>query len=566
VNRQNMAQPQPKVTPPSQGAVLCRKCACGQHAGGSECGECRKKNQILHRKASSTGPTDVPAVVHDTLSSPGQRLDARARALLEPRFDHDFSNVRVHADATAADSASAVGALAYTVGRHVVFGARQYAPYTAEGLRLMAHELSHVVQQSRAHTESNLQGSLEIGQPGDAAEREADQVAEEMASGVAPRAKTELRFATGAAVPSLQRQPAEDKPPVSHSLGMRPRNQSGFDLLLQKHRVDSFLTEHKFAVGPNGLPSLDGRPTTLDAVIDAAVQPLVAPIPRSIVEDRVNTRWQEMVQKALPVQASVLVHPPAQIISSARLQEAEKTSQHAEMMGTLRQETELSKEEESQSTRPSERAKITSTLRQEAERNKQEKSQSTRYETQIENKRIGTGGIAIGGKDTVEQVPGGIEASSSSVISLYGKTRLGPRFYDAEKIAHFVFVKEISGELGVGQQTKGLQSSLLLVRQLAISLISFELENNKKKLGLDINLSAVGEQQVVGAGGGRKTNSEYGGIFESEVKYYPKRIAPVFLSFWGNIKWSRTSDGGAVFQPGQWTFGIGASVGLTFGK
>jgi outer membrane protein OmpA-like peptidoglycan-associated protein len=67
---------------------------------------------------------------------------------MEQRFDHDFSKVRVHADAAAADSARAVNAMAYTVGNDVVFGAGRFAPQTPEGTRLVAHELAHVVQQS----------------------------------------------------------------------------------------------------------------------------------------------------------------------------------------------------------------------------------------------------------------------------------------------------------------------------------------------------------------------------------------------------------------------------------
>jgi hypothetical protein len=67
---------------------------------------------------------------------------------MEPRFGHDFSQVRVHTEAKAAESARAVNALAYTVGRALVFGAGQYAPGTTEGWRLLAHELAHTVQQA----------------------------------------------------------------------------------------------------------------------------------------------------------------------------------------------------------------------------------------------------------------------------------------------------------------------------------------------------------------------------------------------------------------------------------
>jgi hypothetical protein len=81
------------------------------------------------------------------LNSPGQPLNGGTRAFMEPRFGHDFSRVRVHADAKAAESAQAVNALAYTVGTDVVFGNGQYEPATANGQRLLGHELAHVVQQ-----------------------------------------------------------------------------------------------------------------------------------------------------------------------------------------------------------------------------------------------------------------------------------------------------------------------------------------------------------------------------------------------------------------------------------
>ena len=118
---------------------------------------------------------DVPPIVHEVLRSPGQPLDAATRAFMEPRFGHDFSRVRVHTDTKAAESARAVSALAYTVGRDVVFGAEQYAPGTSVGQRLMAHELTHVVQQGNSN--STLQGKLMVGQVDDDYEREANRVA-----------------------------------------------------------------------------------------------------------------------------------------------------------------------------------------------------------------------------------------------------------------------------------------------------------------------------------------------------------------------------------------------------
>ena len=134
---------------------LQRKCACGQHTvAGGECGECRQKRErMMQRAAVSPAPVNsVPLIVHDVLRSPGQPLDAGTRAFMEPRFGYDFSQVQVHTDARAAESARAVNALAYTVGRDVVFGTGQYAPETREGRRLLAHELTHVVQQAVTNT------------------------------------------------------------------------------------------------------------------------------------------------------------------------------------------------------------------------------------------------------------------------------------------------------------------------------------------------------------------------------------------------------------------------------
>ncbi len=91
---------------------------------------------------------------------------------MEPRFGHDFGDVRVHTDARAAESARAVNALAYTVGREVVFGEEQYAPRSSDGRGLLAHELTHVVQQRYGVRETGG-----VGQPGDVHEEEAEAAA-----------------------------------------------------------------------------------------------------------------------------------------------------------------------------------------------------------------------------------------------------------------------------------------------------------------------------------------------------------------------------------------------------
>jgi hypothetical protein len=114
-------------------------------------GEQKKKDDepVLQRQASSDAAVDAsPPVVNDVLQSPGQPLDAATRAFMEPRFGHDFGQVRVHTDARAAESARAVNASAYTVGRDIVFASGHFAPGTQAGRHLLAHELTHVVQQA----------------------------------------------------------------------------------------------------------------------------------------------------------------------------------------------------------------------------------------------------------------------------------------------------------------------------------------------------------------------------------------------------------------------------------
>ena len=186
---------------------LQRSCACG--GACSECGTGQHDQDHVSLQPESVDPsdvrpTDIPPVVHEVLRSSGEPLDPASRFFMEPRFGHsfsrvsvypsspqsysenlvigsphdpsereadakaarvvtitavpaggraDFSNVRVHTDARAAESARAVGARAYTVGDHVVFGAGRHAPQTSEGRMLLAHELTHVQQQTASGSE-----------------------------------------------------------------------------------------------------------------------------------------------------------------------------------------------------------------------------------------------------------------------------------------------------------------------------------------------------------------------------------------------------------------------------
>jgi outer membrane protein OmpA-like peptidoglycan-associated protein len=156
--------------------VLQRKCACGTHtAAGAECDNCRARRGDVLRRSTQGADAGVAPVVHDVLRFPGRPLDPAALAFMEPRFGFDFSRVRVHTDAKAAESARAVEARAYTVGEQVVFGGGEYAPSSVKGRGLLAHELTHVVQHVRSNGPTALHPEgLRVAERGDASEREAD--------------------------------------------------------------------------------------------------------------------------------------------------------------------------------------------------------------------------------------------------------------------------------------------------------------------------------------------------------------------------------------------------------
>jgi outer membrane protein OmpA-like peptidoglycan-associated protein len=153
---------------------------------------------------------EVPPIVPEVLRSAGQPLDAETRAFMEPRFVHDFSKVRVHTDLKAAESTQAVNALAYTVGHNVVFDRGKYAPQTNEGQELIAHELTHVVQQSAlAHQTKPI--SMESPN-GDKFEKEAHIQAKRVTHG---QTKGAIPIQPGSRQPILQRKADISKAPSS---------------------------------------------------------------------------------------------------------------------------------------------------------------------------------------------------------------------------------------------------------------------------------------------------------------------------------------------------------------
>lgn len=122
------------------------------------CTECEEKEKEKVQRAETgsgkSGGRTAPSVVSQVLSSGGGRpMDGGTRQFMESRFGQDFGQVRIHTDARAAESASAIQAKAYTSGSDIVFGAGEYRPESSEGRRLLAHELTHVGQQQGGRNE-----------------------------------------------------------------------------------------------------------------------------------------------------------------------------------------------------------------------------------------------------------------------------------------------------------------------------------------------------------------------------------------------------------------------------
>lgn len=212
--------------------LLQRKCACSGSPGLSgECEDCSKQ-RLQHKSANSEVGVhrkhSVPPIVHEVLRSSGRPLDTTTRSFMESRFSHDFSyipaqrvsrlatadlnvssgrdhleqeadrlagavmrtdsasaprsaahgsgkfdfrNVRVHDDASVASSAKALDALAYTVGPNLVFAAGQYSPHTTSGRKLIAHELTHVLQQGQVPQSLQRQEDPRVN-PGEGLQRD----------------------------------------------------------------------------------------------------------------------------------------------------------------------------------------------------------------------------------------------------------------------------------------------------------------------------------------------------------------------------------------------------------
>ncbi len=129
-----------------------------------KCTHCEEEEKLQMKSEGNAGSgIEAPSIVHDVINKGGQPLDTGTRNFFESRFGHDFSNVRIHNDSMSAQSAQSINALAYTTGDNIVFNQNQYAPGTDAGKKLLAHELTHVVQQNTTIRTRKIQRTIGDG-------------------------------------------------------------------------------------------------------------------------------------------------------------------------------------------------------------------------------------------------------------------------------------------------------------------------------------------------------------------------------------------------------------------
>lgn len=116
-----------------------------------KCDSCEQGGKLQLKSDSNHNSTsEVSSGAFKVINSAGQSLDNPTKDFMESRFGHDFSNVHIHDDSNAHESSTAINALAYTHANHIAFAAGQYQPQTDAGKQLLAHELTHVIQQTKA--------------------------------------------------------------------------------------------------------------------------------------------------------------------------------------------------------------------------------------------------------------------------------------------------------------------------------------------------------------------------------------------------------------------------------
>ena len=325
---------------PSRSGLLQRKCECGGAANlTGECAECDKE-RLMRQASNYSSPSAAPPIVDEVLRSQGKSLDDETRDFMESRLGHDFSRVRIHADSRASDSARAVNATAYTVGNDIVFRTGRYNPKTETGMRLLAHELTHVAQQSGASSTAleSRGGGMAISRPGDLAEQEADRSAETVTAGNS--FSPSVKVASGSAGATIHRADEEwNKAYDKHkSFLQKPFEEFKSGLGEIKATTQGGLTENKgrpIAERKKGTPT--GTPAAAEISFDALKEiytGLKADGAADPAKEKKAQKYLEHLNKAFKIMKIDTVEAQAVYLAHAFI-ESDQFRQFTETQGSI---------------------------------------------------------------------------------------------------------------------------------------------------------------------------------------------------------------------------------------
>lgn len=303
--------------PATTARVLQRHCSC---AGA--CSACQGKTveeeepKLLQRQTPSAGtPGDPPNASVVPSSSSGQPLEKDTRSFMERRFGSDFSNVRIHTGTSAAQSADALQADAYATGRDIYFAARKYAPETASGRHLLAHELTHTIQQQGIATSPTPAAQVRISQPTDPLEIEADQVASLVTNGSSRASKASgLLQRTGESF--VAREPQGHKPAAPPSAPVKAAVDVIVDALegyTSRWDSENIVAQFKNNLSSAGaiLAELKARAAQLDQTAEGMIDWLLGDLTE---EDRRELRGL-LIKAAVPDMRRLAAHEILELLS-----------------------------------------------------------------------------------------------------------------------------------------------------------------------------------------------------------------------------------------------------------
>jgi hypothetical protein len=274
---------------------------------------------------------ELPAGVTDVLGEPGAPLDPAVQRAASTVLGHSFANVRIHTDSDAAASADAVGAHAYTAGAHIVFAPGRYRPAAVSGARLLIHELTHVVQQSRAR---GITAGRTISDPSDPAEVEADHIAAGLTADWTSESVGK-RLATPQANHDCAVQ-LQENANVSSSAPIRDLDSTrlaSLDELLTQITEKTQASLQLRAQIESLPPSSSQERTSLGVSLDAARSSLIDLLQQRI--ELLNAEVESLNARIGPVRASSAEHPETDALASELIQREEELRQHERQLQPL---------------------------------------------------------------------------------------------------------------------------------------------------------------------------------------------------------------------------------------